>query len=554
MFKRLSLLLTVVVLVTLTAVPAAAQDEPVTLIKGDLGNPVQLYGAVVTDGISYGVLNDGCESLLRFTGEATAVGPSLAESWEANEDLTEWTFNLREGVVFHDGTPFDADAVIYNFEAWRFNDHPIHFESQIYEYYGYMFQGFDDESLITDIEKIDDYTVKFILAEPQVQIPNVMAMSMFQIHSPTALADAGEDYGTPEVGFVCTGPYQFTEWITDDHVTLDLFEDYWSEVEGNVERVIFRAIPDNAARFAALQAGEVHFMTPISPEEATIIDGLDDVYTLTTPGLQVFYLGFNYRIKEFNDLKVRQAISMALDRQGYIDAFYPPGIAKVAATFLPPIMWGYNPDVPAPAYDPERAIELLAEAGYPDGFSEVNILGLNDDGTCCTDEVVDTIPLTLFWQPVTRGYNPDGEAIGQAMGANLAAIGIQVQLDNGGDWATFLDLRRKGELIGLFQLGWGADNGDPDNFSGYFFATCNIARESYFNFPEICDLLTEAANLPTREQREPLYAEADALLAETVGRITLVHVDGIIGLRAEVIDWMAAPLGGNFSRYAVIEQ
>jgi peptide/nickel transport system substrate-binding protein len=551
--KRLSLLLAAIMVLTMLA-PAAAQDEPVTLIKGDLGNPVQLYGAVVTDGISYGILNDGCEALLRFTGNATEVGPSLAESWEGTDGAKTWTFHLREGVTFHDGTPFNADAVKYNFEAWRFTDNPIHFESQIYEYYNYMFWGPDDESLITDIEVVDDYTITFYLSEPSAQMLNVMAMAMFQIHSPAALEEYGEDYGTPDVGFVCTGPYKFTEWITDDHVALDLYEDYWGEIEGNVERVIFRAISDNAARFAALQAGEVHFVPTVNPEETALIETLDDVYTMVSPGLQTFYLGFNYRIKEFNDPLVREAVSLALDREAYRDTFYAPGTAYVTNTFLPANMWGYNPDIPAPEYNPEKAGELLAEAGYPDGFSEVNILGLNEDGTCCTEEVAETIPLTLYWQPVARGYNPDGEAIGQAMAADLARIGINVTLDNAGDWATFLDLRRTGQMIGLFQLGWGADNGDPDNFSGYFFADCNIARESYFNFPEICDLLSQAKVLTSQEEREPLYQEADALLAETFGRLNIMHVDNMIGLRKEVTDWMVAPLGGNFSRYAVIEQ
>ncbi|MBN1287269.1 MAG: ABC transporter substrate-binding protein [Anaerolineae bacterium] len=553
MFRKLSLLLVCVSLVIAFVAPAAAQDEPVTLVEGDLGNAVQLYGAVVTDGISYNILNQGCESLLRFTGEATSVGPSLAESYEGNEDATEWTFHLRQDVTFQDGTPFNADAVIFNFEAWRFTTNPLHFESQVYEYYATFFNGFDDESLITDIEKIDDYTVKFYLSAPYGPMLNALATSMFQIHSPAALEQYGENYGTPEVGYVCTGPYKFVEWSTDERVVLDLWDGYWGEVEGNVERIIFLTIPDPAARFLALQAGEVDFVSTLDPEQAAIVKDSDTLQLLVAPGLQTFYLGFNYRIKEFNDIRVREAISLAMDRQIYVETFFPPDTAYVATTFLPANMWGFNPDVPAPEYNPDKAIELLAEAGFPDGLSEVNVLGLNEDGTCCTEEIVDTIPLTLYWQPVSRGYNPDGEGAGQAMAADLARIGVNVTLDNGGDWATYLDMRRNGNLLGLFQLGWGADNGDPDNFSGYFFADCNNARESYFNFPEICDLLTQAKALPMQEQREPLYQEADALLAETFGRLTIAHADGLAALSGRVKNWFLAPLGGNLVRYAVIE-
>jgi len=256
MAKKLGVLLAALLVITVVG-PLQAQ-EPVTFIWGAYTNPVQLYAAVVTDGVSFTVLNQGCESLMAFDGATTNPVPSLATELTANEDLTVWTAKLREGVTFHDGTPFNAEAVAFNFNAWRFTDNPLHFESQVYEYYGYMFDGFDDASLIQSIDIIDEYTVQFNLSRPYVQMPNTLAMPMFQINSPAALEQYGEDYGTPTVGYVCTGPYKFVEWMTDDHVTQDLWDGYWGEVEGNVERIIQRVIPDNAARFAALQAGEIH--------------------------------------------------------------------------------------------------------------------------------------------------------------------------------------------------------------------------------------------------------------------------------------------------------
>ncbi len=463
-----------------------------------------------------------------------------------------WTVELREGVTFHDGTPFNADAVIYNFEAWRFTDSPVHFESQVYEYYEYQFGGSDDASFIEELVKVDDYTVEFHMTAPMVQMPNNLAMPMFQINSPAALEEYGEDYGTPEVGYVCTGPYEFVEWVTDDHVTQDLYADYWGEVEGNVERIVTRVVPDNAARFAALQAGEIHFKENATPEELPIIDGSDDLYFMLRPSLNVMYLAFSYRIQEFQDPLVREAFSLALNRQAYVDTFYTPGAAEVASTFLPPLMWGFNPNVPMPDYDPDRAAELLAQAGYPDGLSEVTVLAVDADGNV-TDEVEDTIPLTLFWQPATRPYNPAGEGIGQAMAADLAAIGVEVELDNAGDWATFLDRRRNGELLGLYQLGWTGDNGDPDNFSGYFFANCNLPREGYFNFPEICDTLTEARELVAQADREPLYMEADALLAETFGRLNIAHTGVPLIFRSNVSGYVPNPLGTELIRFVTVE-
>ncbi len=549
MAKKLGVLLAALLVVTMVG-PLQAQ-EPVTFIWGAYTNPVQLYAAVVTDGVSFTVLNQGCESLMAFDGATTNVIPSLATELTANDDLTVWTAKLREGVTFHDGTPFNAEAVAFNFNAWRFTDNPLHFDSQVYEYYEYMFDGFDDASLIQSIDVVDEYTVRFNLSRPYVQMPNTLAMPMFQINSPAALEKYGEDYGTPPVGYVCTGPYKFVEWVTDDHVTQDLWDGYWGEVEGNVERIIQRVIPDNAARFAALQAGAIHGKENATPEEIALIEASDDLYYMLRPSLNIFYLAFNYRIKEFNDPLVRQAISLALNRQAYVDAFYVA--AEVANTFLPPLMWGYNPDVPMPEYNPDKAVELLAQAGYPNGFSEVTLLPLDDAGNVMLDAEGEKIPLTLFWMPVTRPYNPDGEGIGQAMAADLAAIGINVQLENAGDWATYLDRRRKGELIGLYQLGWTGDNGDPDNFSGYFFKNCNQAQEGYFNFPEICETLLQAGNLVSQEEREPLYQQADAMLAETVGRITIAHSQVPLVFRSNVSGYVANPLGTELFRFVTVE-
>jgi peptide/nickel transport system substrate-binding protein len=554
MSKKFGVLSVLLVLAMMFGVVGALQgQEPVTFIFGSFTNPVQLYGAVVTDGVSFRVLNQGCESLTVFDGGTTNVVPSLAESWESNDDLTEWTFFLREGVTFHDGTPFNADAVVFNFEAWRDTDNPLHFEAQVYEYYDYMFRGFDEGSLIQNVEAVDEYTVKFTLSDPYVQMLNTMAMAMFQIHSPAALEEYGEDYGTPAVGYVCTGPYEFVEWVTDDHLTQDLYADYWGEIEGNVERIVTRVVPDNASRFAALQAGEIHAKEQATPEELALIEASDELYVQYRPSLNVMYVAFSYRIAEFRDPLVREAISLAMNRQAYVDAFYPPGAAEVANTFLPPLLWGYNPDVPMPEYDPDRAVELLAEAGYPDGISDVTLLAVDEDGNILEDEVEATIPLTLYWQPATRPYNPDGEGIGQAMAADLAAIGVNVQLDNGGDWATYLDLRRNGELSGLYQLGWTGDNGDPDNFSGYFFANCNEPQEGYFDFPEICEMLTEAGSLVEQADREPLYQQADALLAENVGRLTIAHTGVPLVFRSEVSGFVPNPVANEYFRYITIE-
>jgi peptide/nickel transport system substrate-binding protein len=522
---------------------AAAEGEGVTFIFGRGGDGVGLDPSVITDGESFRVINQGCESLLAYDKGTTNTVPSLAESWESNEAGTEWTFKIREGVKFHDGTDLNADAVVFNFERWWDPENPYHFEEQAFEYWNNMWAGFKGDSIVTAIEKVDDYTVKFTLSEPLAPILANMAMPMFSIASPAAIEEYGLDYGTPEVGYVCTGPYQFEEWVTGDRITLSRFADYWGEVPGNVERIIVRTIPDNSARFLALQSGEIHALEQANIEDLGTAEASDEVYVETRPALNTGYLAFNYQIEEFNDPLVREAIAAAIDKQSIVDAFYGD-YGEPATQFLPPMVWGHNPDLTGVEYDPDRAVELLAEAGFPDGISEVTL----EDGS--------TIPLKLFYMPVVRFYYPDPEAIGQAMAAQLAAVGINVELELAGDWATYLDLRRSGELVGLYQLGWGGDNGDPDNFLGYFFGEADepIAREGFYENPELAAILVEARSTTDQAARTALYEQAEQMLFEDVGRIWIAHNSTPLIFRSEVSGYIPNPVGTELYKYVTVEQ
>lgn len=552
MNKVLRVLALVAVMALIVAVPATAQDGENTFTFGTFGNPIQLDPAVVTDGISFRVATQGCEALLSFEGSTTNVAPGLAQSWQASEDGLTWTFQLVEGATFHDGTDFTAEDVVWNFERWRFTDNPFHFEEQSYEYYDYMF-GLDDASYVTSVEATGDYEVTFTLSEPNGSFLNTLAMPMFAIASPEAVQEFGTAYGTPEVGYVCTGPYTFGEWISDDRVVLNRYADYWGEIPGNVDTVIFRVIPDNAARFAALQAGEIDAFEQPNVEDLEAIENSDELYLQTRGPLNVMYLAFNYRIQEFRDPLVRRAISMAMDRQAIVEAFYPPG-AIAAATMLPPSLWGFNSDIPVEAYDPEGAMALLAEAGYPDGFSEVNVLGVDEDGNI-TDEVVDTIPVDLFFQPVTRPYNPDGEGIGEAMVSFLADIGIQANLASAGDWATYLDRRANGDLLGLYQLGWTGDNGDPDNFLGYFFAQVDTPKVSdgYYQNVELAEVLQQARALPDQESRAPLYQQAEQIIFDETGRIFIAHTGVPLAFRNRVSGYVTNPLATELFKFVSVD-
>jgi peptide/nickel transport system substrate-binding protein len=522
----------------------------VAFIFGRGADSVQLDPAIVTDGESFRVTGQVLEPLYQYEHGSTVPVPALATGCTPNEDATVWECKLREGVKFHDGTDFNADAVIFNFERWRFTDNPLHFESQVFEYYEAMWGGFDDASMITSVEKVDDLTVKFTLNAPLAPFLANLAMDMFAISSPAAVEAGGEDYGTPSVGAVGTGPFKFVEWVEGDHITVDANDDYWGG-RPKVDQVIWRVIPDDSARFLALKAGDIHGLEQAVIEDLQAAEADPDLAIVTRPALNTSYLAFNYKIKEFQDIKVREAVAHAIDRQGLIENFFG-GYGTLAKTLVPPLMWGFNDAIEDWTYDPELSKSLLAEAGFPDGLSEVTIA---EDIADAEGNVVfkagDKMPLRLYYMPVTRFYFPAAKEIGEAIAANLTNAGFTVELYLEGDWPTYLGARREGRLAGLYLLGWGGDNGDPDNFTGYFFSggAEPITREGWYQNPELADLLYQALVTPDQASREELYKQADQMLNDDVARVWLGHNNTPLIFSTKVSGYIAQPVGADYYEF-----
>jgi peptide/nickel transport system substrate-binding protein len=540
-----------------TAEPTEAMAEPTSAPEAGAGGKIFIFGrgadsvqldpAIVTDGESFRVTGQVLEPLFQYEPGSTKPIPALAEECTPNEAGTEWTCTLRQGVKFHDGTDFNADAVIFNFERWRFTDNPLHFESQVFEYYEAMWGGFDDASLITSVEKVDDFTVKFVLSAPLAPFLANLAMDIFAISSPAAMEAAGEDYGLPAVGAVGTGPFKFVEWVEGDHITVEANKDYWGGAP-QIDQIIWRVIPDDSARYLALKSGDIHGLEQAGVEDLADAESNPDLAIITRPALNTSYLAFNYRIKEFQDVKVREAVAHAINRQGLIENFYGK-YGTVAVNFLPPLVWGNNPDVPEWEYDPELSKQLLAEAGFPDGLSEVTIA---EDITDADGNVLykagDKIPLKLYYMPVTRFYFPSAQQIGEAIGVDLTNAGFNVTLETAGDFPTYLGLRREGQLVGLYLLGWGGDNGDPDNFTGYFFGGGEepIKREGWYSNPELAQLLKEAAVTVGQENREPLYQQTEQMMHDDVTRIWLGHNNTPLIFSSKVSGYVAQPVGADY--------
>ena len=520
-----------------TPVPPTPTPAPVTFIFGAQGEPVCLDPPIITDGISGRVINQVFEGLVKYDKDTTNVVPSLAEKWDVSADGKVWTFYLRKGVKFHDGTAFNADAVLKNFDYWSNTKNPLHDAQvkagQTFEYYEGQFGGFDQDSIIAKIEAVDAATVRITLKEPQGPFLQNLGMFVFVFWSPTALEKAGVNSCKQPVG---TGPFKFVEWKPNESVTLAKNADYLDKANlAKVDRVVIRNIKDNSQRLAALKAGEIHGMEGLNPNDVPVVKADTNLQLLLRPANTTGYLAFNFKVKEFQDVKVRQAIAQAINKKAIVDALYG-GTGQVATQFQPPALWGYNKDLKDWTYDTAAAKKLLADAGFPNGFSQITWAdGKKED-------------LTFWYMPVSRPYYPNPKEIAEAMAADLAKVGITVKLQTI-DWSVYLDKRKNGQLP-LYMLGWTGDNGDPDNFVCYFFCMdakdTPIMREGFVADKEVSDLLKKGASTIKQADRAPMYQKAEQLIHDKVLRIFIGNNQPPLAFSKKVSGYIPNPTGTEF--------
>ena len=300
------------------------------LVFGTASDPVVLDGALVSDGESLRAIDQMFEGLVTLKQGGTEVVPGLAESWEADAAGTSWTFTLRDGVEFHDGEPFNAEAVCFNFDRWYNFKGPFQLESATY-YWQTVFGGFSDRktpSLYKSCEATDETTVVINLTKPSASFLGALALTNFTFASPKALQEFGADEGSvdEETGFkptgtygtehpTGTGPFKFESWTRGDRLVMVRNDDYWGE-KAKLERLIFRPISDNAARLQALQNGDIQGYDLVEPQDIQTIEGDDTLQILDRPAFNVAYVGINQKMPPMDKLEVRQAIAHGLDRAG----------------------------------------------------------------------------------------------------------------------------------------------------------------------------------------------------------------------------------------------
>jgi ABC-type transport system substrate-binding protein len=526
MWKKAAIFLTVCMFLFSATAMAASPKKGGTLVFGRGGDSVGLDPAYETDGNSFMVCDNVFEALVAYADESTALEPGLAKSWEISPDGKTYTFHLQKGVKFHDGTPFNANAVVFSIgrmmkernvsflgKGWE-----IPAQERPPEYWVSM----EMDDTVGSIEAVDDDTVVFKLKRVEAPFLANMGMDFADIISPTAFLKNPKEFLRNPVG---TGPYKFVQWVKDDRIVLEKFKDYWDTSGGPyLDKVIFRSIPENSVRFLELKTGNIHICQFPNPADIDMASKDKNLKLPTQPGMNIGYLSFNHTKEPWkSNVNLRKAIAHAINCKAIVDNIYQ-GMGQVAKNPIPPTMWGYNHSVPGFEYNVDLAKEYLAKAGYPDGK------GLGE--------------ITLWSMPVPRPYNPEGQKIGVAMAADLAKIGITAKIVSY-DWGTYLKRQREQPAdMDLFQLGWTGDNGDPDNFLAVLFdglASSSVRtqwhNETYHN------LMLQGKQTVDQAKRTKIYEDAQQLIYDECPVISVAHSTVIWPTQKNVMDFKLHPTG-----------
>ena len=493
-------------------------------------DPVMLDPAMASDGETFRVARQMFEGLVGAAPGTTDVEPLLATEWSSAADGKSHTFTLREGVKFHDGTDFNADAVCANFDRW-YNWTGLNQNENITYYYGKLFRGFKTGKtggIYDSCEAASPTEVTIKLKSPFAAFVQAMTLPAFSMQSPTAMEeyDANNTTGTvDDTRFSSyatehptgTGPFTFEKWERDQAVTLKANPDYWGE-KAKVDTVIIRTISDPRARTQELEAGSIDGYDLVGPGD---VEPLKEkgFQIQNRPAFNILYLAFNQKNEALRDIKVRQALTHAIDRDAVLKSSLPPG-SKPATQFMPDLVDGYNPSVTEYPYDVDKAKQLLAEAGQES--------------------------LTLrFAYPtgVSRPYMPTPEDTFQVIKSQLEAAGVKVT-PVAAKWSPdYLDMAQTEEGAkkrDIHLLGWTGDYNDPDNFLGVFFG--GKSAEWGFDNPELFAALKSARELPTTEQQTPAYEKISAQIADYVPGVPLAHPAPSLAFAKGVQGYVASPV------------
>lgn len=496
-----------------------------TLVFCSEGSPENFYPGINTTGTSFDANSQIYGRIVDFERGGTKVVPGLAERWTISPDGLEYTFHLRKGVKWHSNRSykptrdFNADDVLFAIERQWKEDHPyFKVTSPNHSYFNDMGMP----KLLKSVTKVDDYTVKMVLNRPEAPFLSNLAMEYAGVQS-KEYADAMLKAGTPEkidqepIG---TGPFYLVQYQKDAIIRYKAFPEYWGG-KAKIDDLVFSITPDASVRWAKLQKGECHVMPYPNPADLDAMKKDPNVTILEQPGLNVGYLAFNTTKKPFDDIRVRRAMTMAINKKAIIDGVYL-GTGVAAKNPIPPSMWSYNDAVKDDVYDPEGAKKLLAEAGQ---------------ANMTTD---------LWAMPVQRPYNPNAKRIAELMQADLAKIGVKAEIKTF-EWGEYRKRMQAGEHQ-MGMLGWTGDNGDPDNFLHTLLGCDSAKSVSGSNVAKFChqpfdELVVKAKTVSKQEERTALYSKAQEIFKQQLPWFTIAHAVQLKPVRKEVVDFKLSPFG-----------
>ncbi len=500
MKKRSLLALVLAAALCLMCFSGCGSEDPASGEKDELlvaisAEPVTLDPADQNDSASSLAIRQLYDPLL-IQDQEMNIGPGLAESWEFTDDTT-LVLKLREDVKFHNGDPLTSADVIYSLE--RALENP-------------KVSSFIDCIDIENSSAVDDYTVELKTFYPFVPLLSNLALPSICIVSKNAAEEAGGDIGTVPCG---TGPFKLTEWVHGDRLEFERNEDYWGSKPA-FSKMTFRVIPENANRAIELETGGVDIALSLAPNDGTRLQDNPDVRVIVYSSLSTTGIQLNTSAEPFNDVRVRQALNYACDYQAIGETVYE-GYGQRQSAPMSTEVWGADEDLPPYDYDPEKAKQLLADAGYPDGLPEKIILVTND--------------------------NRQRIDIFEIMQNQLAQVGIESEIAVR-DMATLASFV-PGDYE-VFMAGWGTTTGDPDYGLYQTFnsesGTANSARIQYYN-QDVIDLL-EAGRAETDDaKRLEIYTEAQEIIWDECPWIWLWQTDTIDGTASYVQGYVPHPSG-----------
>jgi len=490
------------------------------------GSPAGFDTAQYTTATDNDASNPIYNRLAEFEKGGTAAEPALATRWDISEDGLTYTFHLRPNVKFHTTkwfTPtrdFNADDVLFTFNRMLDPEHPFR------KAYPTEFPYFSSMSLdknIASVKKTDPMTVVMTLNSVDAAFIQNIAMNFAAILS-AEYADQLLKKGKPsEINQkpVGTGPYAFQRYQKDSNIRYVANKDYWDPSQVKLDNLIFSINTDASARMQKLRKNECQVSLNPRPADVASLKSDPTLQVIEKPGFNLGYIAYNVQHKPFDQLEVRQALDMAVNKDSILQAVYQ-GAGQKAVNAMPPTQWSYDDTIKDAPYNPEKAREMLRAAGVKEGTE-----------------------ITLWAMPVQRPYNPNAKLMAEMLQSDWGKVGLKVKIVSY-EWGEYIKRTKNGEHD-ISLIGWTGDNGDPDNWLGTLYNCDAIGGHNYSMWcnKEYDALVKNAKIVTDRDQRTVLYKQAQQLLKQHVPITPIAHSTVNQPLSAKVQGFAVSPFGRN---------